>query len=234
MGCDSHPIIEVRRRNGKWGLIDSKHKYYKLLDKEGATYEDVEAAKPSFIRVLGNRNYTLFAILAGVRNYSSIKPWFEERGFPEDVCKATVKEIPDDSDYHSHTYFTVQELIDAPWKKVGSKATEIILYADQYQHWKEKGELPEEFDHLPYESDDFTREVSENEMTLLLMAEGAKKLARKGRRQGRRFSTRYGPYVKVTVPLTYKQLVPELFNCIDDLKKLGDPESVRVVIAFDN
>lgn len=234
MGCDSHPCIEVRRRNGKWGLIDTKHKYYKLLDREGANYEDVEKAKPSFIRVLGDRDYDLFAVLADTRNYVGAKPLFAGRGFPEDVSKATVKEIPEDSDYHSHTHFTVQELIDAPWEKTACKNYEVILYADQFQTWKETGKLPEDFDPLPYEEDEFTHEVTEHEMTLLLMAESVKKLARKGRRQGRRFSTRYGPYVKIRTKLNYKQLVPRLFGVIDDLKKIGDPEDVRVVIAFDN
>jgi hypothetical protein len=140
-----------------------------------------------------------------------------------------------DSDYHSHTYFTVQELLDTDWDATGMAACDVILYADQYLAYRETQMAPSEVEEFPWEKDDFTREVTPVEMDLLLMSNDIKTLVKDRRSQGRKFKTRAGPYVKVTTPLTYRQLVPELLEIIPDLQKLHkDPACVRVVIAYDN
>jgi hypothetical protein len=213
-------------------MIDTKHRYYSHMNK-GKTLDECEAMKPSFIAVLGNRDYTLFATLAGVRN-NGITPLFEGRGFPDDVSKACVEEIPHDSDYHSHTWFTVQELLDTDWDAVGMPNGEAILYADQYQAWKETGKAPDDIEEYPWASDDFTREVTEEEMTMLLLSNDLKKLAKRKCEHSRKFKTRSGPYVKVKMPWTYRQLAQGLIETFNDLKKIGDPNKVRIVIAFDN
>lgn len=50
-----------------------------------------------------------FAFLADVRNDYDIKPLAKPKGLPEDVSDE-VKEELDDSDYHSHSYFTLGDL----------------------------------------------------------------------------------------------------------------------------
>lgn len=237
MGCDSHPHIEVKRRNGRWGLVDNKRRRYDQLEKEGKGYEDLDKIRPSYLSALGNRNYTLFAVLADVRNYNgAIIPLFAERGVPEDVSKATMNGIPFDSDYHSHTYFTLRELLDTDWDSVGCKGAEIILYADDYTTWKETGKLPEDPDEYPENaSDDDTREVTDAEMVMLLMSNKPEELVKKVPSQwDKRRKVKSGPYVKAMVPLTYRQLIPNFIKTIPDMKELGDPDKVRVVIAFDN
>ena len=74
----------------------------------------------------GGRCYSLFGILAGVRNtsnpmigseFKSAK--FNLKGIPDDASP-TVKSTSDewDIDGHSHNYFTVQELLDSDYNKM--------------------------------------------------------------------------------------------------------------------
>jgi hypothetical protein len=190
-----------------------------------------EQMESQVAKTLGNRNYTLFAVLADVRN-DGIRPLFAGRGLPNDCSNTTKKEIPLDSDYHSHTYFTARELIDVDQNAVAQASGSVILYADQYQDWKETGKVPDDAEDYAYDFSPETREVTEEEMTMLLMANDVKVLAKKTKKGV--FVRRGGPHVWIGTPLTYKQLVPELFRIIPDLQKLGDPEKIRVVIAFDN
>ena len=226
MGCDSHPCIEKKQKNG-WVVIDDKSRHWAAMRKNDFN----QSVRPRIINVLGNRNYTLFAVLADVRN-DGIRPLFAGRGLPNDCSNTTKKEIPLDSDYHSHTYFTVQELMDVDQNAVAQASGSVILYADQYQAWKETGKVPDDAEDYAYDPSPETREVSEEEMTMLLMANDVKKLAKKTKKGD--YEKRGGPHVRIGTPLTYKQLVPELFRIIPDLQKLGDPEKIRVVIAFDN
>jgi len=78
MGCDIHSVaIDPRGKpieGGKWAdgksaNADSEMAY--LYHDEGEPF--------------GNRHYGLFAFLAGVLNYSGIRPLAEPRGLPNDL-----------------------------------------------------------------------------------------------------------------------------------------------------
>lgn len=63
-----------------------------------------------------DRNYGLFSILAGVRNYDGAPCISDPRGLPSDVTAAVKGES--DSwgiDGHSHSWVTLQELVDFRW-----------------------------------------------------------------------------------------------------------------------
>lgn len=248
MGCDSHPYIEKRRKDGTWVVVDDKHRYYKYLnftkglkktlgreptktevnkarDKAWKLYEEKESR---VMKILGRRNYTMFGVIAGVRD-GEVRALFDGRGLPEDASDRVRRELPDDSDYHSHTFFTLKELMDVDPNEVGLSSGSVCLYPAQYQEWKEKGEIP-----AGVEDYAFGREVTSQEMDLLLLAEDPKKLMKKIRTG--RTSMEEGPYVRIGgVPRTYKSLVPELFEVVPLMQGLTkDPEGLRVVIAFDN
>lgn len=69
------------------------------------------------------RNYALFGILSGVRG-DSVEGWtIENRGFPEDIS-FEFKQWGDwgdisHSDWHSHGYYTLPELLTYDWEKAG-------------------------------------------------------------------------------------------------------------------
>ena len=69
----------------------------------------------------GGRCYSLFGILAGVRNQSNpmIGGEYELKGIPDDASER-VKNVSDewDIDGHSHNYFTLRELLDSDYNKM--------------------------------------------------------------------------------------------------------------------
>lgn len=84
MGCDIHVWTEAKIR-GKW----------------------VALGHP---RV--NRNYELFALLAGVRNYENIAPISEPRGLPEDASEAARFDYEyDGPDAHSASWIGADEIV---------------------------------------------------------------------------------------------------------------------------
>lgn len=239
MGCDSHVIVEVRRKNGLWGIAENKNECFKDKD-DGLTWEQRYEQWPEIIKLLGSRDYCLFSIIADVRNDGSITPLWPNRGLPDDVSAKTAKEFPLDSDYHSHTFFTLAELKAVGWEDIALVGGHVILFADQYQEWKETGKVPDDVDEFPYDHSEITREVTEHEMTMLLMAEPIKKLTKKGRFNGGGAEFRKGPYVTLTVDRTYRNLGDNLYRCIAELEKIAkaekvkDDENIRVIICFDN
>ena len=116
MGCDIHAVVQVRKE-GKWETIDDR-------GPEGVTggYR---------WRVLSNRNYAVFSILANVRNFSTAVPWpsiANPRGLPdefgmEDECHTDAMDDDLDGEKmwmgdHSHSWVTLQELDEYDWSHV--------------------------------------------------------------------------------------------------------------------
>lgn len=86
MGCDIHTHAE-KRIEGKWRRI--------------ARLEPFES-----------RTYGTFAFLAGVRNYSGVKPIAEGRGIPEDASEGTRDEHESwGVDAHSASWLSLEELL---------------------------------------------------------------------------------------------------------------------------
>ncbi len=73
-----------------------------------------------------DRNYFLFAILADVRNGYDIEPLSQPKGIPEDSCYP-IKYIVDQwsGDGHSHSYFTLKELLEVDWDKYCTKSPDV-------------------------------------------------------------------------------------------------------------
>lgn len=96
MGCDIHIFLEKRNSENQW--IDS-------MVYENDPYDGFRPLS------YYERSYTLFATLAGVRGDDPIE---YPKGIPED-CSLEYKKLCDDweGDGHSHSYFTLRELLDA-------------------------------------------------------------------------------------------------------------------------
>lgn len=88
MGCDIHSHAERKNVRGEWEKIDG-------------------------LEPFDMRNYSVFAFLAGVRNYSAIEPIAQPRGVPEDASQKVAEDYKDwDSDAHSASWLSVKELED--------------------------------------------------------------------------------------------------------------------------
>ncbi len=94
------------------------------------------------------RNYNLFAILADVRNGNDITPIAAPRGVPTDAT-AEYQEIVKQwgGDGHSHSFFTLRELLDFNWQTTAKDSGWCSF--DAWQKWaawgRRHGEPPAEY-----------------------------------------------------------------------------------------
>lgn len=100
MGCDIHGNVQRKYAHGnqKWGIAEP--------------IED-------------NRNYSVFSVLANVRNGGNITPIADPRGLPEDNVHFETKYFGNNSlqaeaDYgdHSQSYLYLSELLAYDWNQV--------------------------------------------------------------------------------------------------------------------
>lgn len=134
MGCDIHTHVEVKH-GGKWYCGDYFHMIEPSKNQIEPEYRIVE--------VCGDRNYTLFATLANVRNYGNTAYIDEPRGLPTNASDF-VKNDYESCDWwaHSCSYVTLKELIDFhnqnhPLKRSGMISPEAQKLLD------EEGVLPD-------------------------------------------------------------------------------------------
>jgi hypothetical protein len=95
---------EIKRAN-KWCSCD--------LFLPSGDYDGEKHAKYSLVPLYDNRNYSLFATLADVRNYDDTEYICEPKGFPKNASTYVEREY--DSwgfDAHSCSYLTLRELIE--------------------------------------------------------------------------------------------------------------------------
>lgn len=86
MGCDIHGIIERKNESGGWYWLNS--------------------GDPDI-----GRNYTIFSVLANVRNYDNYPFISEPKGMPKDLTsemRCLVNEWGEDG--HSHSWITLEEM----------------------------------------------------------------------------------------------------------------------------
>ena len=133
MGCDIHLFVEKRTEAGYVGVPAPGNWNNDRLEF---------SAEPSRFKGgdwFWDRNYALFAWLAGVRNSENNTPLSDPRGLPLDAAPETRASSDEYGiDGHSHTFFTLSELAAA------GKATPLThggaVPEEYYKKWRESGE----------------------------------------------------------------------------------------------
>lgn len=129
MGCDIHARAEAFE-DGKWQLLE------KVFEDPYAEYRENKDEKIS--SPYNMRNYSLFALLANVRNSDNIDPIDAPRGVPEDASKKYKKYIDQwGIDGHSHSYFTLEELLAFNCDRIIDRSG--IVSNEEYQKIKSQG-----------------------------------------------------------------------------------------------
>lgn len=133
MGCDIHLFAEVKktpnlfqklflRRKPKWESLEEWE-----LDKD---YEPPKhCALGGTKTYTGGRNYNLFAALCGVRSshFHESRSISEPKGVPKDVSVFIRMEIEYwDTDGHSHSYNTLNELERFDWSGYGNTVNQFL------------------------------------------------------------------------------------------------------------
>lgn len=242
MGCDIHLYVE-RREDDKWVTADTWE-----LDKYAG-----ELTVPYGQGFYESRSYDLFSILANVRNgygFAGVPtgvgfiPISEPRGIPEDACPEYLSVVERwNGDGHSHSWFTVAELMDYDWTQVTTKVGVIDLA--EWARWKAGGipehwcgaisgprvrnvlleavearwqtiakDLPTHEQHYPLQAFHRNPQFKDD----LISALGGGEI-----------------YTSVSWPRTYAQAAASfLSETLPRLWRLGPPEAVRIVFFFDN
>lgn len=108
MGCDIHMFTEVLK------TVDDKQVWVNVDDYRPNPYFGIDSDEREFEHqdLHGGRNYSLFTLLAGVRDYSGKNPCISEpKGLPEDCSKLTAKAASDwEGDAHTHSWLTLAEI----------------------------------------------------------------------------------------------------------------------------
>ncbi|TDQ79534.1 hypothetical protein [Sphingobacterium yanglingense] len=163
MGCDIHIYVEYKTRiKDSWNIGDYFIKTENFDSKNG--FERIE--------IHGNRDYSLFTTLAGVRDYSGrVVPVAEPKGLPSDLSAFVKSEaISYDSDGHTHSWLTLKEL-----KQYQSTEPTIsysgLLSKDQQRSLDKYGILPNSWCQGTNQEGYERREWSENNESLIPLIE---------------------------------------------------------------
>lgn len=244
MGCDIHLHVEVK--DDPWPLLYEKiNVLLEQGDKPGvmrelrnfsergsfgkwreASNEELFGAgfeastwrtDKSVPEVYDSRNYVLFSILAGVRNYQGIEPIAHPRGLPADVSSV----VRADSnrwgeDGHSHSYLTVADLMNYAWGQ-GNKG-EGYVAAEVYDNWDKVS--------APYPN---CSDVSGGKVVKISAIQYEMLKMTKSLDAGKSYY----------IPVEWVEPAEDASGffkskVVDKLAKLGKPEDVRIVFWFDN
>lgn len=237
MGCDIHICTEKKRqRRDAWVSCDSR--------KPDPDYEDDPNATATvfapYIDI--DRNYDLFAVLAGVRSRLAIAPVSLPRGLPMDVSPETYAEANSwFRDGHSWSWLLVSELLQFDWNQDVVSVNRIVSALD-YLHLIRTGTPPSwsAEDHANarvFTEEEFTEfmentisEAERNSIEEQYQAHVATNL-------GWFFQdgTLARMYIRATWTEPLHHLVPEFYSkALPRLLELGDPEQTRIVFWFDN
>lgn len=219
MGCDIHLYVETKQE-GIWKSAD-----------EWIT-EDDYVSVPYEKSFYDGRNYDLFAILANVRNgrgFMGIKtgegfnPISLPKGLPVDVSAEVAKSSEQwNGDGHSHSWFTVAELLAYDWTQI--TINQGWINGPQYAYWRwNKAEPPESSCGLVRGTN--VKQVSEEDMDKLVKD-----------CQNDDYSSLVSTYCLITWQTTYAAAAGCYFwtTTMPKLFRLGNPENVRIVFWFDN
>lgn len=163
------------------------------------------------------RNYTLFALLAGIRNYYDIQPLSPPRGIPDDACEEWRRYVNDTC--HSASWLLVEEIASAPWDKPITMSG--FVCAEVYRNFRDNGGDP-----LPRSGGvgGAAKRISNKEMDDLLLktVPGDPKL------QHVYTEVKWKEILKSECQWFYEKTLPALV----ELRQEGKP--VRMLFAFDS
>lgn len=247
MGCDIHLAVEVQNGDGKWErALPPPEACDPWLAKQAAEQPDdryyTERARVTWFH---DRNYNLFAILAGVRNGYDLESISEPRGLPDDLSLELRKLNYDDPLYvesedsndislgdHSQSWLTLAELLAFDWSREFKEGGWVGV--QDFLVWQQEGR-PKSWsggvsggrvEHLSWR--DMKRYIED----------GYIKMSDDGKAYTSLFDSigearHYYAYVEWSI--SYEQAAGRFYSqIIPVLGKLGKPEDVRIVFGFDS
>lgn len=185
-------------------------------------------------RFYRGRNYGTFAILADVRNSRRVfgaggefDPIAEPRGVPRDASDFYIAEQWRwGVDGHSHSWFTIQELLDFPWAEKTTRRNGVVTVGDRaWKNWRATNS--------PWRyPDDATDEERAAFCSVAGDISGEKVSVDTALANERAFD---GRPVAIDWNETYEATAEEFLRVVrEEIAPLGDPTETRIVFFFDN
>jgi hypothetical protein len=226
MGCDIHLKVE-RRVNGKWECVESLsprpcswcdgagHYKNRPLDKCYSCSGSGAQSGP-----YRDRNYTVFSVLAGVRNDGYVKPIATPRGLPDGIA--------DDGEYgdHSFSWLTLAELRAYDWHQ--SIHDEGWVDAETFKKWDAAGAKGNPEQWCGAVGGGAVEHVTHSRMREYI-ADGMKESPVIERIAGKRS---FYTLIQWDVPLT--DYCKHFLSFLETLSAIGADEDVRIVFGFDS
>ena len=228
MGCDIHMFVEEWDGTSPIKEIVGEPAW-RIIGGSLCTYDDESGNETEFDwgPTYHDRNYTLFAILADVRNWSSsnIDPIDRPRGLPKDVSHE-VKMAREywDVNGHSASWLTLREILEYDgWEQ---KFAEVASSGPEgYRMWKETGDTL-----YLYLSRAKGREISNQEMDVVVSK------MKKPDGNSVLMDVNSDIHTVATLTDTFSSVCDSFLKFVERLKDGagGDLDRIRLVFWFDN
>lgn len=231
MGTDIHLYVEKRdNANAKWEVVNPPKNTPLGNDwrwRETLGEPDEDGHKYCAVTWNIGRSYDTFSILANVRNGrgpagvptgDGFKVIAMPRGLPNDMSPELQNDCGPDYLEHTPHHLYLKEILDFDWDQTTTKTGVVNL--EQFKTYLEKGK-PESW-HGGV-SGPRVRHISNAEMRELISCGVMHEYVLNNFYTTVNWEVRY----KESASFFYKNMIPEL-------KKLGEPENVRLVMYFDS
>ena len=234
MGCDIHMQVE-KHIGGVWTRVeklppcpcswcDARGHH---VDRDGVTkrncyFCDGAGAET---RPYRGRSYSVFSVLANVRNDGNVTPICEPRGLPADATRAAGEDEGGNpkSEYeygdHSFSWLTLDEVLAYDWKQLIDD--EVFVDADNFAKWDAAGREGSPGEWSAGVSGGNVVHVGNTEM-------------RRRIRKPHGWEKNDSPYTLVRWQAHLSDYSRSFLAFVESLSNLGDPSDIRLVFGFDS
>lgn len=245
MGTDIHLQVERQNEDGSWKRVPHIENVCSWCDGEqeysnGTKCFGCNGSGKRFQPYFDDRNYSLFGILADVRNGfgfggcdtgDGFVPISEPRGLPDDLSPEIAENIRTDggaAEYgdpqyfwmgdHSHSWLLLSEILEYDWSRTTKKRG--WVGQDGYREWRDEG-APSSWSGFVIGKN--VHHISNEEMDARSTSSPV------AVHDDDRYVT------QVEWPVCYRECADRFLRVVErDLLPLGDPAKTRLVFGFDS
>jgi hypothetical protein len=209
--------------------LNEDTKQWVSTDNWAVEYDELDV--PYSERVYHNRNYRLFAMLAGERNEENITPFAEPRGLPEDTDKRIKDRIQEYGwGEERASYFTLAELLSFDWWS--PMRTRALVGLRDWHFWQQMLEYRQNAEPQSWCKGTNSQIINETEAKELI---AKLRESTSGEDQFRKQleSDYWRTYVRCEWTRPRYVYVDDFFGIvIPHMLSLGKPENVRMIFCF--
>ena len=220
----------------KWNEATQTEEKYNIQVLPAGTCSRCRGTGKATQEFYDGRNYTLFSVLAGVRDYGKVKPISPPRGMPDDLSTEVADEYEGwGGDAHSASWYSLDELINWNWDEPAGYCSGIVGI-EQFKEYLKTKKPP----------DSYCQGIGGPNIVVADPAWLADQImqeelaASQGKDSGKFLKPGVNYHVRLGWGQTYRELAGEHFlKVVEELRGIADEEKlpydrVRICFYFDN